>query len=170
MDNALFYYGLTHQSAPLAVRERLRPDREKQMRMLAELAEVARGRLILSTCERFEIYASGAEWNPSALQTYLGCAFDLPVSILQHHVVVLNADNAAEHLLRVTAGLESRILGEAQILGQVRDSYLLAERCRSLDPTLSALGRAAIHAGKRVRSETTINSGARSIATVAMDW
>lgn len=170
VDRSLFYFGLTHQSTPLAVRERLRPDREEQIKMLAELAEFSRGRMILSTCERFEIYTSAAKSTPALLRTYLGRSFDLPASVLERNAIVLDAEDTAKHLLRVTAGLESRILGEAQILGQVRDSYMLAGSCRALDPVLSALGRAAIHAGKRVRSETQINSGARSIATITMDW
>jgi len=165
----LFYLGLTHHSAPLAIRENVRPDHEKQRTMLSRLANIAEGRMVLSTCERFEVYATTAHTGIADWVGLLSHWFHLPVGLLERHVRTNLGSAVARHLLRVAAGLESRILGEAQILGQVRDAFLQATQSRSLDADLSALGRAAIRTGKRVRTETSINSGARSIATIAVE-
>ncbi len=169
MTAQLFYLGLTHYSAPLAIRENVRPDREKQRTMLARLANIAEGRMVLSTCERFEVYATTARTGIADWVGLLSHWFHLPVGLLERHLRTNLGSAVAQHLLRVAAGLESRIVGEAQILGQVRDAFLQATQSRSLDADLSALGRAAICTGKRVRTETSINSGARSIATIAVE-
>ncbi|MBI1825862.1 MAG: glutamyl-tRNA reductase [Planctomycetes bacterium] len=166
----LVYIGLTHQCAPLAVREKGIPDRELQAMIFARSATMAHGRMILSTCERFECYASGTGADP---EQWIDCLADwlgIPRALFSHYASVLCDDAAAAHLVRVAAGLESRILGENQILGQVREAFLLAEGQGALDATMSALARAAIRAGKRVRAETSLNAGARSIATIALDW
>jgi glutamyl-tRNA reductase len=165
----LFYLGLTHHSAPLAIRENLRPDREKQRTMLARLANLAEGRMVLSTCERFEVYATTPCTDAADWVGLLSHWFHLPVGLLERHLRTNVGSAVARHLLRVGAGLESRIVGETQILGQVRDAFLQATQSRCLDADLSALGRAAIRTGKRVRTETSINSGARSIATIAVE-
>jgi len=170
MTPQLFYVGLTHQCAPLAVRERIRPDDEKKRAMLARLGGFAAGRMVLSTCERFEVYATTERTDPGEWVALLAHWFHLPVNLLARHVRTLHGVSAADHLLRVASGLESRIVGEAQILGQVRDAYLLANEAKALDAVLSTLGRTAIRTGKRVRHETTINAGSRSIATIAIEW
>ncbi len=169
MSGQLFYIGITHRTTPLSVRESLRPDDEKRRTMLSRLAGMADGRMVLSTCERFEVYATtpctdAAEWIELLSQW-----FHLPIGVLARFARTQVGPAAAEHLLRVAAGLESRIVGEAQILGQVRDAFLQATQARALDPDLSTLGRAAIRTGKRVRHETLINCGARSIATIAVE-
>ncbi len=169
MSGQLFYIGITHRTTPLSVRESLRPDDEKQRTMLLRLANLADGRMVLSTCERFEVYATTLRTEAAEWIELLSQWFHLPLSLLSQFARTQVGPAAAEHLLRVTAGLESRIVGEAQILGQVRDAFLQATQARALDPDLSALGRAAIRTGKRVRHETLINSGARSIATLAAE-
>jgi len=108
------------------------------------LADVARERLVLSTCERFEIYLAGPK-TPSAA----GLS-----SLLAASYRVRREADAARHLLRVAAGLESRLVGEPQIQGQLRAAFLEGVAQRAVGPVLSALARAALHAGKRVRSET----------------
>lgn len=169
MSAQLFYIGITHRTTPLAVREGLRPDEEKQRTMLSRLADVADGRMVLSTCERFELYATTPRTEAAGWIGLLSQWFHLPIGVLERFAWTSVGRPAAEHLLRVAAGLESRIVGEAQILGQVRDAFLQATKAGALDPDLSALGRAAIRTGKRVRHETLINSGACSIATIAVD-
>jgi len=165
----LLYLGVTHRAAPLSVREALHATPEKQRTMLARLADLAPGRMILATCERFELYASTAHPEASLWSAALADWFHLRPEAISRYAVVLRGYDAAEHLLRVAAGLDSRVLGEPHVLGQVRKAYLQAVEARSLDPTLFALGRAAIHAGKRVRSETPINDARRSIATLAVE-
>jgi len=169
MNRQLFYIGITHRTTPLCVRESLRPDGEKQRTMLSRLTNIADGRMVLSTCERFEVYASTPRTEAAEWIELLSQWFHLPIGVLARFARTLVGPATAEHLLRVAAGLESRIVGEAQILGQVRDAFLQATQARALDPDLSALGRAAIRTGKRVRHETLINSGARSIATLAVE-
>ncbi len=165
----LFYIGITHETAPLAVRERARPDADKQREMLDRLARLARGRMVLTTCERFEIYAHGTRPGRDAWVRALADWFHLPAALVARHLRIESGLGVAEHLLRVAAGLESRILGESAILGQVRFAFQQALETYSLDPELSALARAAIHTGKRVRHETVVCDGARSIAALAVD-
>lgn len=169
MSNALHYLGITHRTAPLALRERVQCDALRLRRLLNALGTTASERLVLSTCERFEVYTNGEGPRRSRLRTVLAQFFDLPLCLFSRHECTIGGGAAAEHLLRVAAGLESRIVGEPHILGQVRQAYDLALNGNALGPVLSALTRAAIHTGKRVRSETGINSEARSIATIASD-
>lgn len=169
MTNRLLYIGITHESAPLAIRESLRPDEARRRAILDRLAPLAAGRLVLSTCERFELYAMTDCTDIAAWVRLLANWFHLPSALVARHIQSLQGPGAARHFLRVAAGLESRIVGEAQILGQARDAFLLAQSAASLDPNLQALGRTAIRAGKRVRCETSLNHEARSIATIAID-
>jgi glutamyl-tRNA reductase len=170
VNNELFYIGLTHQTAPLAIREKLRADRERQAGMLTDLSTFAGGRMVLATCERFEVYATTDQVDVAPWITRLAEWFQLPADVLRGCVQTFVGAGAAEHLLRVAAGLESRIVGERQILGQVRNAFQFAAEQDSLDAPLSTLARAAICTGKRVRQETALGDGARSIVTVAMDW
>lgn len=169
MSTDLLYLGITRRSAPLAVREALSPSPDKQRVMLQRLSAIASGRMVLSTCERFELYAHAGAGAAAAAVECLAQWFQLPSSIVCRHARVLHGPEVARQLLSVSAGLDSRVVGEPQILGQVRDAYQLALECAALDPILAALGRAAIHAGKRVRHETPLNLGRRSIASITVE-
>lgn len=169
MTSRLWYIGLTHAGAPLAIRERVQPSRDQVRAMLDRLGNRAEGRLVLNTCERFEVYASGA--NP-AMSGWIGLLadwFHLPRRLVARYAVCRAGHLVAEHLLRVAAGLDSRVLGEPQVLGQLREAHQFALDAGALDPTLAALARSAIRAGRRVRHETPINQGRRSIASLAVD-
>ncbi len=138
--------------------------------MLGGLSELSEGRLVLATCERFEVYATtryaaADRWIPSLAQW-----LEVPTRVLSECARTLAGPAAAGHLIRVAAGLESRIVGERQILGQVRNAFQLSLERKTLDPQLSMLLRTAIRAGKRVRSETSLACGSRSIVTMALDW
>lgn len=213
MRSGLFYIGVTHQSAPLAIRENLRADRERQLAMLSDLTDLGEGRMLLVTCERFEVYATTLESKNQSCDRKVSCGtaalrcdlhdpagggwathasaqcseaspntdthawiallsqwFDLPAELLRRSTRTLTGSDAANHMLRVAAGLESRIVGERQILGQVRNAFQFALEQDSLDAELAMLARTAIRTGKRVRHETLLGSGGRSIVTVAMDW
>ncbi len=169
MSTALRYWGITHRTAPLALRERVQCDADRLRRLLNALGTTASERLVISTCERFEVYTHGEGSRRTRVRAELARFFNLPQHLLSQHEFTLDGAAAAEHLLRVAAGLESRIVGEPHILGQVRQAFDLALNDKALGPILSALTRAAIHTGKRVRSETSINAEARSIATIASD-
>jgi glutamyl-tRNA reductase len=116
------------------------------------LAQAAREHLVLSTCERFEIYLAGAAAGAPSLLAPCGVRRD---------------GEAARHLFRVAAGLESRLVGEPQILGQLRAAFLAGSARRSLGPVLSALARAALHAGRRARCETGLGR-APTIVTLTL--
>jgi len=122
---------------------------EARARLLRSLAAVASERLLLATCERVELYLVGAR-NGIPPFARLGAGED-----------------AARHLLRVAAGLESRVLGEPEILGQVRAAFLEAQAQRALGPVLGALARGALHAGRRVRAETGLGR-APSLASATL--
>jgi len=169
MNDRLYYVGVTHESAPLGIRENIHPDAEKQREMLARLGELADGRMTLSTCERFEVYATTDRIDSETWVAALARWFHLPSWLLADHVSIQRGSDAAEHLIRVAGGLDSRVVGEPQILGQVRRAFVMAQEARALNPVLHALGRAAIHAGKRIRHETAITSGGSNIAAIALD-
>lgn len=169
LRNDLFYIGLTHKTAPLEVRELIRPEAERQREMLSLMSLLAGGRMVLMTCERFEVYAHKPTVGSRAWVGALASWFTVPPDRIGRYTQTLTGSDAAVHLLRVAAGLESRIVGEAQILGQVRAAVEQATECSALDAELSSLGRAAIRTGKRVRHETAINRGARSIVAIASD-
>jgi glutamyl-tRNA reductase len=169
LANDLFYFGLTQKTAPLSIRERLRADRQSQIELFSNSSGLAEGRMVLATCERFEIYASGRPSNCPAWTRWLADSFALSASQLSSFLRIISGPDVAGHLIRVAAGLDSRIVGERQILGQVRNAHTLALEQGALDAQLSLLVRTAIRAGKRVRRETPLDSG-RSIVTLAMDW
>jgi glutamyl-tRNA reductase len=139
---------------PAALLGRIPATAEARARLLRSLGDQAPGRLALVTCERFEIYLCGR-----------GVSVPEP---LEAPFRVLSGDAAAERLLRVAAGLESRWKGERQILRQVRAAFLEAAEQAALDPVLHALARAALHAGKRVRIETELGRRATSVVTLAL--
>lgn len=163
MISSLTYVGLCHGHAPLSVRERVRPDESAQVALLSRLAECAAERFILTTCERFEIYAVSSVSDSIDWIDRLANWFSLPRGVLAKYVRVITGEATAQHLLRVAGGLESRIVGEPQILGQVRGAYQRGLRVGALGPTLAALGRSALRTGKRIRSETMITAGVRSL-------
>lgn len=163
MTGHLMYIGFAHDHAPLSVRERLRPSAEAQVALLGRSGDLAAERLLLSTCERFEFYAWVTTSDSRPWIRRLADWFSLPEAVLRRHTRVVGGDDVARHIMRVASGLESRIIGENQILGQLREAYLRALGERAMGPMLCALGRAALHAGKRVRHETQLSSGVRSL-------
>jgi glutamyl-tRNA reductase len=169
MNPQLFYMGITHRGAPLTIRERVRPDPAQQLVMLTQFADLAAERMILCTCERFELYALTTNPNMFAWVGRLASALPFQPNLLEKHAALTHGQPVGRQLLRVAAGLDSRILGEPQILRQVREAYSRARGAHSLGPILSALARAALHTGKRVRRETTLGRGHRSIVTATID-
>lgn len=137
------------------------------LRMLAGLPGVVEC-VVLKTCNRVEFYAvtddTAATW--SALNGAIGAM--LPFDARQDTVLYLNGQDSVSHLLRVASGLDSMVLGEDQILGQVKDAYELALSEGYVGPTLSIVFRGAISAGKRVRTETAIGRGEVSVGSAAV--
>ncbi|MBC5811383.1 MAG: glutamyl-tRNA reductase [Candidatus Eremiobacteraeota bacterium] len=166
--------GLSHQTTPVDVRERHAFPAARMGEALIALRdyEAVREAAMLSTCGRIEIYAelddyeTGVEQLKSFLRNFRhgGVEFDLE-SYLYTHL----GGKAIEHLFRVSTGLDSMLIGEAEILAQVKDAYVQAQRARSLGKSLHALFREALAAGKAARSQTRIGSNSTSIATAAIE-
>lgn len=169
--------GLNHKTAPVEIRERLAftPTTLRSalthfdaIHTQARLKGINEG-VILSTCNRLEIYALVRDPNvdQAAIIDFLSLACDIPPEAISDHCYLYHNEKAIQHLFRVAAGLDSMVLGEPQILGQVTDAYQAAQSQGTTGTVLSALFRAAIHAGKRTRTETTISVNSVSISSVA---
>lgn len=175
--------GLSHKSAPIQVRERLAISKEAVPSVLARLlAEPAIGEaFILSTCNRVEVYAAPRRQASSARgpasSDDLDAAARSIVRVLtavggEHassHLIRTQGKPAVRHLFRVAASLDSLVLGEPQILGQLKDSIEIARSRRALGVTLGRAASRAVRVGKRVRTETALGAGQVSISSVAVD-
>jgi glutamyl-tRNA reductase len=124
--------------------------------------------VILSTCNRVELYAVTVGPSFAQLETFLADIQDIHLSKISTALYHLLDEEAVSHLLNVAAGLDSVVLGEPQILGQVTDAYAAARRVRSTGKILSRLFQTAIQAGKRARTETAIGHNPASIASVSI--
>lgn len=166
--------GLSHRTAPIAVRERLVLDAEGLPEFLRELVarpEVGEA-LLVSTCNRVELVAAGAAGFDSDLaQVARVCvaALDARAPGIASNLYAHQGGSAVRHLFRVAASLDSMVLGEPQILGQVKDAYELARRAGTVGSVLHRTLPRAIRAAKRVRTETAIGSGQVSVPSVAVD-
>lgn len=167
--------GLNHLTAPIGVREAAALDDEQQRRLLAgcggcrglgtsEVKELT----VLSTCNRVELYAVLATDSPDPVRAMLSESSGLAESMLAPHLYHLKGVDAARHLLRVAAGLDSLVVGEPQILGQVAEAHLLAQRLGASGPVLTRLFQTAMHAGKRARAETAISHNPATVSSLAV--
>jgi glutamyl-tRNA reductase len=165
--------GLSHRTAPVEVRERLSiPEQtmESSLQTLQGDEEVLEAS-ILSTCNRLEIYAlvRHPEQGISAVGGFLSRHSGLDLSVLSPHLFTYHHSEAVSHLMRVAAGLDSLVLGEGQILSQVKRMVRLGQEHRSIGPILNRLLNQAVSTGKRVRSETNLGTGAVSISSAAVE-
>lgn len=165
--------GLSHKTTPVEVREKLsipEPQIEKAIAHILSyphIEEVA----ILSTCNRLEIYLVTTETEPGVREVtqFLSECSQIPLSQLRSHLFILLHQDAVMHLMRVGAGLESLVLGEGQILAQVKQTHKLGQQYKGVGRLLNQLFKQAIGAGKRVRTETSIGTGAVSISSAAVE-
>ena len=165
--------GLSHRTAPVEIRERLSiPEQtmEASLQKLRADDEVLEAS-ILSTCNRLEIYAllRHPEQGISAVGRFLSSFSGLEVEELSPHLFTFHHEEAIAHLLRVAAGLDSLVLGEGQILSQVKKMVRLGQEHRSIGPILNRLLTQAVGTGKRVRTETNLGTGAVSISSAAVE-
>lgn len=166
--------GLSHHTATVDIREKLAvPEAEWQdaAASLCELDSISEA-AVLSTCNRFEVYIVSDHPFAAIQQTiaHLSTRSSLAVAELRKHLFMLTEDEACWHLLRVSAGLDSLVIGEGQILSQVKRCYeLAAEKNGHAGKILTRLLNSAVSAGKRVRSETGIAQGAVSISSAAVE-
>lgn len=167
--------GVNHQTAELSLREKLAFTEEEILQALVDWRRSDNQSmpqvdelLILSTCNRVEIYAVADQWAFSQLESYLCAVKGVSPRVLQGHLYQLGDEQAIDHLFRVATGLDSLIIGEPQILGQVSRSFQLAHEQNVVGPVLARLFQTAIHTGKRARSETAISQSPTSIAAAAI--
>jgi glutamyl-tRNA reductase len=167
----LVLVGLNHRTAPLEVRERFSPSSHRWIPLNEKLLGTSgiREAAILSTCNRTEVIgvSDEAEDGLDQLCDFLREEIG-PGALDARHLYRLEERDAAVHLLRVASSLDSMVLGEAQILGQVKEAYRAAVDARSCGPTLNRLFQRAFRAAKRVRTETGLGGSAVSVARVGL--
>jgi glutamyl-tRNA reductase len=163
--------GLNHETAPVAVREALAFPKERLPEALARVREEAGlgEAVILSTCNRVEVYGRSAEVSLDAVAAFLARFHAREPDEIAPHLYRLEGEAAVRHAFRVAASLDSMVMGEPQILGQVKDAYEAAEKAGSLGSVLNALRNRSIAAAKRARTETAIGRNAVSVSHVAVE-
>jgi glutamyl-tRNA reductase len=170
----LLAMGVDHRSAPASVREALAFDGPRCAEGLTAFTSAFPGTeaVILSTCNRVELYLGGeadavpgADELAGALIRFHGVSDEA----IGGHLVSYHDEGAVGHLFRVAASLESLVLGEGQILGQVRDAYQAAVACKTVGPIFHQVFQSALRVGKAVRSQTGMDQGKLSVASVAVE-
>jgi glutamyl-tRNA reductase len=166
--------GVDHRSAPAEVREAIAFDGTKYSKALGLLARAFPGNefVILSTCNRVELYVAGSPEQVPEIDALTGVLVELhgvQSDFFSRHLVSYHDESAVGHLFRVAASLESLVLGEGQILGQVREAYRTAVDCETVGPAFHTVFQAALRVGKLVRERTGMDQGKLSVASVAVD-
>ena len=166
----LFTVGLSHRTAPVELRESVDFSRGGAGEALAALASrgISKEMVVLSTCNRAEVYAVAGPEGPDAVARFFAEYHELPLARLTDHLYVRRGEEAARHLFRVAAGLDSLVVGEPQILGQVKTAYSAASDRGYTSSTINRLFHTAFGVGKRVRRETGLSEGAVSVSYAAI--
>jgi glutamyl-tRNA reductase len=162
--------GVNYKTAPIELREKIaisRDDLPETTRALAAVPGVTEC-MIVSTCNRVELLAA-VETPEADLTGFLHRHFGLDPAILQPHIYQQRDQDAVRHLFRVAASLDSMVVGEPQILGQVKEAFAVARASGTIAGQLEHLLQSAFAAAKKVRTETEIGSSSVSIASVAVD-
>src|SRR5437660_5994051 len=165
--------GLNHRTAPVEVRERVSFTVEQAQQAATELRErgILEETLVLSTCNRSEVYGVPPEdvrQSAGALATYLSSSHSGTTEALGPSLYNHYDREAVRHLFRVSSGLDSMLIGEAEILGQVREAYRAAHGNGGTGPVLNRLFQGALEVGKRVRSETELGTRPMSVAAAGV--
>ncbi len=163
--------GLSYRSASVELLENVSVSADALPEVLTELSGEPGGEhaelVVLSTCNRVEIYGA----RPGLAErgrAYFSHRSGLPPSTIEPTLHLFTGREAAEHLLRVACGLDSLVVGESQILGQVESAYAAAQRAGCAGPVMAALFQTAIRCGKRIRNETAIGRSAENISSAAV--
>ena len=168
----LVLVGISHRTAPVELRERVDFNVRGVREALVALAErgAIREAVIVSTCNRAEIYAAceDAKRTRDDVARFIGDFNGVPAGEIAPHVQELVDLDAARHLFRVAGGLDSLVVGEPQILGQVKEAHTAAAEAQTVGPMLNRLFHSCFAVGKRVRTETGLGSGAVSVSYAAV--
>ena len=169
---SVLVFGVSHRSAPVAVLEQLAADESEQGKLVERVLQspLVTEAMLLSTCNRVEVYAvvDAFHGGLSVISQVLADHAGMSVGELTKHAYVRYSEAAVEHLFSVTSGLDSAVIGEQQVLGQVRRAYAAAEAGRSVGRILHDLAQRALTAGKRVQAETGIAAAGASVVSVAL--
>ena len=158
---------MSHRTAPLHVRERLAIDADRTSSVLGRAHDRFGGAVILDTCNRLEIYVSGEHVDDDMLG-FLVDELGVESDVARRSFRISRGADAARHLCRVACGLESMVLGESEVLGQVRSALSSATAAGATDRTLAHLFHVAIRAGRRARAETAIGRHSLSVSSLAV--
>ncbi|CAM4101069.1 glutamyl-tRNA reductase [Pseudoalteromonas byunsanensis] len=163
--------GINHKTASVELREKVAFSPEQLSQALTELAHHAQFKesVIVSTCNRTEIYCSLESENSQVVLKWLACFHNIDEAQLSDNVYVHHNQDAVNHLMRVACGLDSLVLGEPQILGQIKQAYNSAKHHNGIKPTFERLFQKTFSVAKQVRTETDIGASAVSVAYAAVN-
>jgi glutamyl-tRNA reductase len=169
---SVLLFGVSHRSAPVTVLEQLSTDEADQAKIVDQVLQspLVTEAMVLSTCNRVEVYAVVEAFHGglSVIGQVLSEHSGMPMSDLTKYAYVRFSEAAVEHLFSVASGLDSAVIGEQQVLGQVRRAYAAAEANHTVGRTLHELSQRALSVGKRVHSETGIDAAGASVVSVAL--
>ncbi len=169
----LIIIGLNHKTAPIDIREKLAFQESEIEKALAQLHSLpsVKENMILSTCNRVEIYTLSQEVETAIadLKNFLSTFHRVPLTHFEKYLYLLTGQEAVRHIFRVASSLDSMVLGEPQILGQIKTAYTLATESKTSGIILHRLLHRSFSVAKRVRTETQIGDSAVSISSVAVD-
>jgi glutamyl-tRNA reductase len=169
---SVLLFGVSHRSAPVSVLEQLSTDEAEQAKIIDQVLQssLVTEAMVLSTCNRVEVYAVVEAFHGglSVIGQVLAEHSGMGLGDLTKYAYVRYAEAAVEHLFAVTSGLDSAVIGEQQVLGQVRRAYASAEANHTVGRTLHELAQRALSVGKRVHTETGIDAAGASVVSVAL--
>jgi glutamyl-tRNA reductase len=169
---SVLLFGVSHRSAPVSVLEQLSTDESDQVKIVDRVLQspLVTEAMVLSTCNRVEVYAvvDAFHGGLSVIGQVLSEHSGMSMGDLTRYAYVRYSEAAVEHLFAVASGLDSAVIGEQQVLGQVRRAYAAAEANRTVGRVLHELAQRALAVGKRVHSETAIDAAGASVVSVAL--
>ncbi|MGH3532668.1 MAG: glutamyl-tRNA reductase [Mycobacterium sp.] len=169
---SVLLFGVSHRSAPVSVLEQLSTDESDQIKIVDQVVQspLVTEAMVLSTCNRVEVYAvvDAFHGGLSVIGQVLSEHSGMSLGDLTKYAYVRYSEAAVEHLFAVASGLDSAVVGEQQVLGQVRRAYAAAEANRTVGRVLHELAQRALAVGKRVHTETAIDAAGASVVSVAL--
>lgn len=166
----LFVLGVNHETTPIDIREKISFSPEQVHQALTELKEKspADEAVILSTCNRTEVYCNLKNLSPQQIYVWLTEFFDLNSDSIDQYIYEHTDLDAIKHIMRVSSGLNSLVMGEPQIFGQIKDAYNLAHKANTIHQQLDALFQHIFRTVKQIRTDTAIGSSPVSVAFSAV--
>src|SRR5437879_3855921 len=170
--SSVLVVGLSHRSAPVALLERTAVTADELVKLLHDVHQSANvtGAFVVSTCNRIEIYADVEKFHAgvSSISELLARHSGVPLDELSRHLYVHYEERAVQHIFSVACGLDSMVVGEGQIAGQLRAALKIAQANDTVDRALNELVQQALRVGKRARNETGIDRAGASLVSVGL--